>query len=230
MERPALKITCSLLAGCLHYSLLAAISWMLIMSTDLYLKTKRPFADHEQRFVNSRYIGWIGPAIVVVTTAGITRENYATDKCWLDTRSGAIWAFISPVCLTLLIVMVQLVITGYVAFEKSKLPNQTRKKTQKLKQIRTLFLGMLLLTPAVGLTWIFGVIIVFCDSEMMEYIFVFVNSMQGFFIWLSQCVFSEEVQLTLMKRFKNQIRHDISINTIMSNSTTNTNCVTIEDL
>ncbi|XP_033100077.1 CD97 antigen-like [Anneissia japonica] len=220
MERSSPKITCSLLAGCLHYCFLVAFSWMLIMSTDLYMKVILPFADHEKRFVYSRYIGWIGPAIVVVTTAGITRENYASDKCWLDSESGAIWAFIAPVCLTLLIVLVQLVNTGLVAFEKSKVMNH--EETQNFQRIRTLFVGMLLLTPAVGLTWIFGVIIVFSDSEVMEYIFVFVNSLQGFFIWLSQCVFSQEVRLTLMKRFKNRIEQDTS--------TTNTNRDTIEVL
>ncbi|XP_033099895.1 adhesion G-protein coupled receptor D1-like [Anneissia japonica] len=87
---------------------------------------------------------------------------------------------------------------------------------------------MLLLTPAVGLSWIFGVIIVFCHSEMMEYVFVFINSMQGFYIWLTQCALSGEVQLALKKRFKNRTGHDISINTI--SSTTNTNRVTIEEL
>ncbi|XP_033100100.1 uncharacterized protein LOC117103622 [Anneissia japonica] len=173
----------------------------------------------------------------VITTVGLAISSFfliitlviiRSFRCWLDTRSRAIWAFIAPVCLTLLIVLIQLMITGYVAFKKSKVPNLTRKETEKLKQIRTLFAGMLLLTPAVGLSWIFGVIIVFCHSEMMEYVFVFINSMQGFYIWLTQCALSGEVQLALKKRFKNRTGHDISINTI--SSTTNTNRVTIEEL
>ncbi|XP_033122727.1 adhesion G protein-coupled receptor L2-like, partial [Anneissia japonica] len=95
-------IACGFLAGCLHYSLLAAFSWMSIMSTDVYMKIKHPFADHERRFLYSRYIGWIGPFTVVGTTVGLTRENYASDECWLESRSGAIWAFVSPLCLTIL--------------------------------------------------------------------------------------------------------------------------------
>ncbi|XP_033100119.1 adhesion G protein-coupled receptor L3-like [Anneissia japonica] len=191
-------ITCSLLAGCLHYSLLAAFSWMLIMSTDLYMKIKHPFADHERLFVYSRYIAWIGPIIIVGTTAGITRDNYASDKCWLNTSSLAIWAFIVPVCVVMLTVVVQLVIIGYIAYTKSQLPNYTEEEKQKLERIR-------ILIPAVGLTWIFGVIIVFCDWKIMEYIFVILNSMQGFLIWISQCVISKEVREEIKKRFSNHV-------------------------
>ncbi|XP_033100528.1 adhesion G protein-coupled receptor L4-like [Anneissia japonica] len=198
-------ITCSFLAGCLHYSLLAALSWMLIMSTDLYMKIKHPFADHEMRLVYSRYIAWIGPVIIVGTTAGITRNNYASDKCWLDTSSLAIWAFIVPVCVMMMTVLVQLVIIGYVAYTKSQLPNQTEDEMRKLKRIRTIFGGIIILTPAVGLAWIFGVIIVFCDWKIMEYIFVILNSMQGFLIWISQCVFSKEVREEIKKKFSNHV-------------------------
>ncbi|XP_033114421.1 adhesion G protein-coupled receptor L4-like [Anneissia japonica] len=74
------EIVCSVLTGCLHYSLLAAFSWMMIISTDVYMKIKHPFADHIRRFSYSRYIGWIGPAIVVGVTAGITNVNYASDE------------------------------------------------------------------------------------------------------------------------------------------------------
>ncbi|XP_033103091.1 adhesion G protein-coupled receptor E3-like [Anneissia japonica] len=202
------SMACSLLAGCLHYSLLVAFSWMLIMSTDVYMKIKHPFADHDRRFLYSRYIGWIGPIIVVGTTVGITRQNYASDKCWLDIGSGAIWAFVSFVCLTLLIVLVQLVVIGFITFKKSQLPNQTGQEMKNYKRIRTLLSGILLLTPAVGLSWIFGVIIVFCDWEAFKYIYVIFNSMQGFFIWLSQCAFSKEVRKALIKKFSNQISQE----------------------
>ncbi|XP_033124578.1 adhesion G protein-coupled receptor L3-like [Anneissia japonica] len=209
-----IPIACSFLAGCLHFSFLAAFSWMLIISTDIYMKIKYPFADHEKRFMYSRYCGWIVPLIAVGVTVGITRENYASDKCWLDTHSGAIWAFIFPVCLTLLIVFMQLVVVSFVALKKSQLPNQTEDEMQKLKRIRNLFGGILLLTPVVGLSWIFGVIIIFDNSEIMEHIFVILNSTQGLLIWLTQCVFSKEVRQTFRKRLSNRIGQNSSINTI----------------
>ncbi|XP_033124576.1 adhesion G protein-coupled receptor L4-like [Anneissia japonica] len=205
-----IPIACSLLAGCLHFSFLAAFSWMLIMSTDIYMKINHPFVNHEKRFSYSRYCGWIGPIIVVVATIGITSGKYASDRCWLDTRSGAIWAFISPVCLIVLIVLVQLLVIGYVAFKKSQLPNQSEEEMQKLKRIRTMLGGILLLTPAVGLSWIFGVIVIFDNSAIMEYTYVILNSMQGFFIWLTQCVFSKEVRQTFKKSFGNRIRQHSS--------------------
>ncbi|XP_033110649.1 adhesion G protein-coupled receptor L4-like [Anneissia japonica] len=211
-------IACSILAGCLHYSMLAAFSWMLIMSTDIYMKIKHPFADHERRFSYSRYIGWIGPATVVGTTVCLTRQNYASDKCWLESGQGAIWAFVSPMCITILIVLVQLVVIGYIAFKKSQLPNQTGQEMENLKRIRTVFSGILLLTPTVGIPWIFGVILVFCDWEVLKYIYVIFNSMQGFFIWLSQCVFSKEVREALLKKFSNQISQESTTMELCNNS------------
>ncbi|XP_033103660.1 adhesion G protein-coupled receptor L4-like [Anneissia japonica] len=223
------KIACSVLAAFLHYSLLAAFSWMLIISTDLFMKIKRPFADHSKRFTYCRFIGWIGPVIVVAVTAGITRENYASDKCWLDTESGTIWSFILIVCLTNLIIIVQLCVIGYVTFEKSKIPDQSKEEIQSFIRIRNMFHGILLLAPAVGLPWIFGVIIVFCDWKVVEYIYVVLNSMQGFFVWLSQCVFSKEVRQTIKKRFNNRVKHHSSVATV-SSVTYKRNRVIIEDM
>ncbi|XP_033117153.1 adhesion G protein-coupled receptor L4-like [Anneissia japonica] len=223
------SILCSVLAASLHYSLLAAFSWMLIISTDIFMKIKHPFADHSKRFTYSRFIGWIGPAIVVAVTAGITRENYASDECWLDTESGTIWSFIPIVCLTNLIVIVQLCVIGYVVFKKSKIPNQSEEEMQMFIRIRNIFHGILLLAPAVGLSWIFGVIVVFCDWKVVEYIYVVLNSMQGFFVWLSQCAFSNEVRQAYRKRFSNLVNDDSSVATV-SSVTYNRNRVTIEHM
>ncbi|XP_033118777.1 adhesion G protein-coupled receptor L4-like [Anneissia japonica] len=223
------EIACSVLAGCLHYSLLAAFSWMLIISTDVYLKIKHPFADHDKRFSYSRYIGWIGPLIVVGVTAGITNVNYTSAECWLNSESGAKWTFIVPVCLTSLIVLVQLAVIGYVAFMKSKLPNQTEDEMQALKRMRNVFQGLLLLAPAVGISWIFGVIIIFCDWKIMEYIYVILNSMQGFFVWLSQCVFSNEVRQAFKKKFASRITQESNTNTVRS-VTHNTGRIVVEDM
>ncbi|XP_033127576.1 CD97 antigen-like [Anneissia japonica] len=167
---------------------------MVIISTDVYMKINHPFADHIKRFTYSRFIGWFGPVIVVGPTAGIARGNYVSDECWLNAKSGSIWTFIFPVYISNLVVLVQLIVIGYVAFKKSQLPSQTEEEMQTLKRIRNMFLGILFLVPAVGLSWIFGGIIVFCDWQAMECIYVIVNSMQGFLILLSQFVFSNEVR------------------------------------
>ncbi|XP_071960011.1 adhesion G protein-coupled receptor L4-like [Antedon mediterranea] len=210
-------IACSLLAGSLHYSLLASVSWMVIISTDLYIKIKHPFQNHERRLSYVRFIGWIIPAIIVGITAVSTRDNYASDKCWLSTDSGAIWAFIAPVCLAVLIVLVQLLVIGYVAYKKSQLPNQSGEDAQHLKRIRTLFSGILLLTPTVGLWWIFGVVVIFSDSVGLEYIFVTMNSFQGLFIWFTQCVLSKEVRDVVRKSFNNRVKQsEHTVNTVIA--------------
>ncbi|XP_071963084.1 adhesion G-protein coupled receptor D1-like [Antedon mediterranea] len=199
------QVACTFLAGCLHYSLMVAFFWMLIMSTDIYIKIKHSFMDHEKRFVYCRYIAWIAPGIVVLITACATRENYASDGCWLDTDSGAIWTFISCVCITIMIVLVQMTVVGVLIYKKSKLPNQSKNDIDTLKRLRTMIGGLLTVTPVVGIPWMFGIIIIFDDSETMQYIFVILNSTQGFFIWLTQCFFSNEVRRAVKKSLNNKI-------------------------
>ncbi|XP_033100294.1 adhesion G-protein coupled receptor D1-like [Anneissia japonica] len=112
---------------------------------------------------------------------------------------------------------------------KSKLPNQTEDEMQALKRMRNVFQGLLLLAPAVGISWIFGVIIIFCDWKIMEYIYVILNSMQGFFVWLSQCVFSNEVRQAFKKKFASRITQESNTTTVRS-VTHNTGRIVVEDM
>ncbi|XP_071944113.1 adhesion G protein-coupled receptor L4-like [Antedon mediterranea] len=202
------KIVCAAIAGCLHYSLLAAFAWMLIVSTDVYMKIRHPFANHERRFLFSRYLGWIVPSIIVGVTAGCTRKNYVSDEvCWLK-MDFAIWTFIIPMAITLIIISVQIVVIGHIALTKTRFPTRSKEDKNSIKRIRSLAFGLILLAPVVGLPWIFGIIILFSSSKVMEYIFVIMNSFQGFFIWLSQCVFSNEVQYKWKKKTANRIHPD----------------------
>ncbi|XP_071944559.1 adhesion G protein-coupled receptor L4-like [Antedon mediterranea] len=202
------EIVCAVIAGCLHYSLLTAFAWMLIVSTDVYMKIKHPFVNHERRFLFSRYLGWIVPIIIVVVTAGCTRDKYVSeDVCWLN-MGFAIWTFIIPMTIALVIIIVQIVVIGYIAFTKTRLPQQSAEDKNTNKRIRSLAYGIILLAPVVGLPWIFGIIIIFSSSKVMEYTFVIMNSLQGFFIWLSQCVFSNEVQYACKKKSANRTHPD----------------------
>ncbi|XP_071944558.1 uncharacterized protein [Antedon mediterranea] len=223
------KIVCAVIAGCLHYSLLAAFTWMLIVSTDVYMKIRHPFVNHERRFLFSRYLGWIVPSIIVGVTAGCTKDNYVSDDvCWLN-MDIAIWTFIIPMLTTLLIIFLQTVVIGYIAFKKTRLPQQSKDDKTSYTRIRSLVYGLGLLTPVVGLPWIFGIIILFSSSKVMEYIFVIMNSLQGFFIWLSQCVFSNEVQYDWRKTSSNRTHPDTTDSVITMTDTTR-NKIIIEDL
>ncbi|XP_071949406.1 adhesion G-protein coupled receptor F3-like [Antedon mediterranea] len=98
-------------------------------------------------------------------------------------------------------------VIGVLIYQKSKLPNQTTDDVSTLKRVRAMLGGLLLLSPVVGLPWIFGIIVIFDDSQTTQYIYVMLNSLQGFFIWLSQCCFSTEARRAIKKTFSNRIRH-----------------------
>ncbi|XP_033118706.1 CD97 antigen-like [Anneissia japonica] len=101
--KPKHRILCSAVAGSLHYSLMVAFMWMALWCTDLYFKIRHAFADHQKRFNYLRVMGWLLPLIVVATTAGVTREQYSSTNCWLNTSIGVIWTFIIPVLMTILV-------------------------------------------------------------------------------------------------------------------------------
>ncbi|XP_033112784.1 adhesion G protein-coupled receptor L3-like [Anneissia japonica] len=195
------KIACSLAAACLHYCLLAAFSWMTILSTDMYLCIQHAFLDPEKRFLFFQILGWMFPLLFVTITVAVTRENYASERCWLNISNGVTWTFIGPVMFTILVVTIQLSIVGYVAYTKSQTPHQNDDEKNKLKQIKTLLFRILLLTPVVGLTWIFGILSILHSTFILQYLFVISTSMQGFLIWFTQCFLSKEVN-TAWNKFK----------------------------
>jgi len=53
--------------------------------------------------------------------------------------------------------------------------------------------SVLILTPILGVNWVFGLLAVNEDLLVFEFLFVIVNSLQGLFIFLFHCVGSSEV-------------------------------------
>ncbi|XP_071945970.1 adhesion G protein-coupled receptor E3-like [Antedon mediterranea] len=200
------KVICTILAGYLHYTILTSFTWMLIFSTDIYLKIKHPFLNHYKRYRISRYVGWISPGVFVTISIIIRRDNYiAPGICWINPESEAMFTLIAFIFIIVSIVLVELIIIGYEAFMKSQSPNKTQQELSNGNQIRSLFFRLLLLAPVVGIPWMFGILLSLYFSDVIEYIFVIFNSTQGFLIWLSQCFFSSEVRSTLRRHYRRSV-------------------------
>ncbi|XP_033112771.1 adhesion G protein-coupled receptor L4-like [Anneissia japonica] len=209
---------CILLAQCLHYCLSVTQFWMLAFSTDVFMKVKHPLADHNRRFSNSRYVCWIAPVFIVVTTACIERAHRGSIMCWLVESSLAFWVFIVQVCVTLSVVLVQTGIVGYITFKKCNLANRTKMKT--FKRIRSSCCGLLLLTPVVGLTWIPWLILADYDTMIVYHSCATFNCLQGFFVWFSQCVCSNKVRQALKIRFRGNVVSPIKLDQSRLNTIT----------
>lgn len=57
--------------------------------------------------------------------------------------------------------------------------------------------SILILTPILGINWLFGLLAVNEDLLVFEFVFVIINSLQGLLIFLFHCVGSSEVRYTI---------------------------------
>ena len=55
--------------------------------------------------------------------------------------------------------------------------------------------SVLILTPILGVNWIFGLLAVNKKLTVFEFLFVIINSLQGLLIFIFHCVGSSEVSI-----------------------------------
>ncbi|XP_033097510.1 adhesion G-protein coupled receptor D1-like [Anneissia japonica] len=202
-----IKILCGVVTAGLHYSLLAVFCWMSIYTTDMFMKVVNTFADHDGRLRFYRLLGWGAPLVIVGATVAVTREDYASDKCWLNTENLATLALIIPAGLSTMVNIMQLTKVTYVTYRKVV----TSCKSTNVEEQRNLVCRVMMLLPVVGVTWLFGLASSAICSIATEFIFVFLNSSLGAIVWLTQIRFSSEAQTAWKKCKERKIHNTVSV-------------------
>ncbi|KAH9496025.1 Adhesion G-protein coupled receptor D1 [Bulinus truncatus] len=119
-----------------------------------------------------------------LSATGHGTSNY----CWLSTDGGVIWSFIGPALFVLtmnilvLIVVIQSIQSSYGMMDKSI-------RARSVSVARTLCF----LTPIFGLSWVFGILSMSSEEKVFQYLFAFLNSLQGLFIFILQCLVRKQV-------------------------------------
>ncbi|KAH9525144.1 Adhesion G-protein coupled receptor D1 [Bulinus truncatus] len=116
------------------------------------------------------------PLIILAISLGVTQtEGYISDNyCWLSVKKGIIWAFVGPVLLVLICNFIILLIVLRVI--QSTAVQRLKSKSEKLRSVVwTIFM----LSPILGLTWVFGVLSVNNDLVVFQYLFAILNSLQA---------------------------------------------------
>ncbi|XP_072047184.1 adhesion G-protein coupled receptor D1-like [Amphiura filiformis] len=180
------KLTCTIIALTLHYLYLAVFGWMLVEGLDLFYKIVKVYGSEQNRLPIYLGIGWGIPIPIVIVSAGIRFNSYtAISSCWLNMTNGVIWAFAGPACIVILINSVLLVIIGRIIYRSSSAVNNMNNTTGLRASLR----GVLILTPLLGSTWIFGLLAIGDAAVIFQYLFVIFSSLQGFFIFMIYCLF-----------------------------------------
>ncbi|KAH9496029.1 Adhesion G protein-coupled receptor L3 [Bulinus truncatus] len=195
------KVMCTIIAALIHYCFLAVFVNFFCQGVALLVSvrsmTSRSFLKHYLVLI------YVVPLVVVATTLAVTGAtgHGTSNYCWLSTDGGVIWSFIGPALFVLtmnilvLIVVIQSIQSSYGMMDKSI-------RARSVSVARTLCF----LTPIFGLSWVFGILSMSSEEKVFQYLFAFLNSLQGLFIFiLPQCLVRKQVRDGFVK-LKRQIR------------------------
>ncbi|KAH9492880.1 Adhesion G-protein coupled receptor D1 [Bulinus truncatus] len=204
---------CTVFAVVLHYCFLLVFFNFLCQSLVLYKSIYDTTGKISTRMFLALMYGC--PLIIVTITMAVTSlDGYGTvTHCWLSIDRGLIWAFIGPVIAVIFVNLIVLVLVIRVYLSTRTLMIKTRAD-RTLSVIR----AIIFLVPLFGLTWVFGLLTVYTDHIVLQYLFVILNTFQGFFIYLFHCKNHpkiKEVFESLRKRKKKQEIDNIQKNTII---------------
>ncbi|XP_022805245.1 adhesion G-protein coupled receptor D1-like isoform X2 [Stylophora pistillata] len=187
------KSVCILVAVLLHYFYLAAFGWMLIEGVFLYIMIVEVFNTVNMRYLY--FFGWGFPIVPIVISLIIgsggekgldtyTNENF----CWLSFHKHLSWAFIVPVLL------VTVINFGVLMAVLREIRNLHEPNPSKMKTLRKTLKSFIILSPLLGLTWIFGLLAVTDAGLEFQYVFTILNSTQGMLIFLLHVLRNSEVR------------------------------------
>ncbi|XP_062850501.1 adhesion G protein-coupled receptor L2-like isoform X1 [Trichomycterus rosablanca] len=193
-------MVCSLIAGILHFFILAAFSWACLEGVQLYIMLVEVF---ESEFSRRRYyyaVGYLFPALVVAVSAAVDYRSYGTKKaCWLRVDNHFIWSFIGPVAFVIMLNLAFLVVTMVKMVRNS---TSVKPDSSRLESIRSWVLGAFALLCLLGLTWSFGLFFLNDSSVVMTYLFTIFNTLQGMFIFIFHCLLQKKVRKEYGKCFR----------------------------
>ncbi len=218
-----LSSVCSLLAVFIHYFYLAQFSWMSIFSFEIlkgfYQTTNNEEISKQKKcklLIVYLFIGWVLPLLINSVSATL---HYTTSsmlygvkgqkeiaECWINHYQSFIIAFLLPLVLSLVCNITFMGMTALLLCTVEENQSEVDKSNIAIR-IR-MWLAIFAIT---ALTWAFGFFAILEKVEWMWYIFVILNSTQGFRISLA-FIFTKKVY----NLYANLIRRTLKINLINS--------------
>ncbi|KAK7107190.1 hypothetical protein V1264_015148 [Littorina saxatilis] len=194
------ETACTVVAGLLHYLWLVAFFLMLSEGIDIFISIVHVFPT-KSGLVPLLIMAYGVPLIIVGVSMGVTKmEGYGgTDFCWLSLEGGLLWAFVGPALAALVanFVFVALVIRALLSAHVMTTKDERQKAKSVVKAI-------CVMTPILGLSWIFGVMSVNDDTVVFQVLFVIFNSLQGLMIFILHCLLSKQIREAMQHKRRRQ--------------------------
>ncbi|KAM5238815.1 adhesion G-protein coupled receptor D1 [Ctenodactylus gundi] len=193
-------VPCRALAMLLHYFLLSAFAWMLVEGLHLYSLVIKVFGAEAGRHRCYYAIGWGSPLLICTISLWFAVDSYGTsNNCWLSLGSGAIWAFVAP---ALLVIVVNVGILIAVTRVISQMSADNCRVHGDPGAFRLTAKAVAVLLPILGTSWAFGVLAVNDRTLVFQYMFAVLNSLQGLLIFLFHCLLNSEVRAAFKHKTK----------------------------
>ncbi|XP_066023223.1 adhesion G protein-coupled receptor L4-like [Pocillopora verrucosa] len=193
------KAACVTIAALMQYFLMAAFCWMLVEGAYIYLFVIKVYNVND-KICRFHGLCWGLPAVMVTASLGVVAgkdgiENYVSDQyCWISSRNKVIWIFVSFVGL------IELINMAILARVIKEITTIQHVKDNQSEQIRVGVRAFLVLAPLLGVTWLIGFLSPLHIA--FSYMFVILNSTQGFSIFFFHCLRNSEIR----ERFKRRLR------------------------
>ncbi|XP_065901690.1 adhesion G protein-coupled receptor E2-like [Dysidea avara] len=193
------RASCLTVAILLHYLFMAAFSWMLCEGMLLFIMIKfvfyHGFLKRKLFFVT---FGWGLPIPIVAASAALFHEQYGiNDRCWISEERGAIWGFVGPMLLIIMVNSFFLIITMHEVC-KSNRDNISTEKVTAVATVKSLLKTAVIITPILGCTWVIGLLAINENTAVFAWAFTILNSLQGVCILILYVLRNEK----FMKKMK----------------------------
>ncbi|XP_042560812.1 adhesion G protein-coupled receptor L1-like [Clupea harengus] len=201
MDKIQYPVLCPVLAGLLHFFLLAVFCWLCAEAVQLYLLLVEVFQSDVSRRKYYYLCSYGLPAIIVAISAAIDYRSYGYKKaCWLRLDNYFIWTFIGPVSLIILFNLVVLMVTLHRMIRQSTV---LKPDSSRFDNIKCWTVSSVMLLLLVSLTWAFGLLFLTENSVVMAYLFTSFNALHGLFIFIFHCALQKKVH----KEYSKCLRH-----------------------
>ncbi|XP_035214206.1 latrophilin Cirl-like isoform X5 [Stegodyphus dumicola] len=188
---------CSVLAGFLHYLLLAAFAWAFLDSFHLYILLGETDI-HPDRWRVKWYscVAYGVPLIVVTVSALIDPASYGTENyCWLRVDNYYVFSFGGPAiaCALASIFFLCLTVGRICAQRNSTIPIKSKDQT-KLSAVNVWSGEATVLLLVLCSTWTLLPLFLHDEKPLTAYFFLGLNILQGLLVFLFYCLNAGKVQ------------------------------------
>ncbi|XP_030850245.1 adhesion G-protein coupled receptor G6-like [Strongylocentrotus purpuratus] len=162
---------CGVIAAGLHFTTLSSMSWMGVEGINMFEIVMDSYIP--LFMIKASIIAWGLPAAIVLITGAISRQNYAnSDYCFLQK-----WPLVGGLLIPMAIILAHNVII----FALVRCLVRINRRQEIMRRLKN-GIGVLLL---LGLTWLVGYYTVTEQLNLaVHVIFILLNSLQGFFIFV----------------------------------------------